>query len=314
MRNRLDSRTLLLCVTLLLLPLVSSLSWKFWNIFQSNPLLADNPSTKTNSKRISHQAASDRHQDVLPDNAAWFDTDGTPLFYSAWRVQPNDGHVSPEPTIRSSLVKHGARVACWPSSGGVWIKQADIVDMEFLGLDRFQDTPRQFNQTAEDVFCTKLKMSGADWWELPPAFDGKRGHLGSEKFACETLETCFTPDVKNPFLLAWPETSTTTCYISTTQAEEVGGELLGGYRNAMDMEERCDVIMSLGGKMCYCKAQCPEIEDLNWSFRDPGPRGCDSAPMYVDLDALDAQFDPKPTRDVVRWANKYCERNGWKKV
>ena len=81
----------------------------------------------------------------------------------------------------------------------------------------------------------------------------------------------------------------------------------------MDMEERCGIIQELGGRECYCKGECPEIAYLDWSFRDPGEFGCASAPLIGDLDALDAMFDPVPRRDVVRWANKYCKRNGWKK-
>ncbi|KAF2743495.1 hypothetical protein M011DRAFT_377348, partial [Sporormia fimetaria CBS 119925] len=101
--------------------------------------------------RLSHQASSDLHQDTLKPDQQWFDADGTPLFYSAWSARPS--RLSPEPGMRSQVLDHGSRVACWPSSGGVYIKYADVVDMLFLDLDRFHDTPRQFNQTAEDAFC-----------------------------------------------------------------------------------------------------------------------------------------------------------------
>ncbi|KAH7377890.1 hypothetical protein BKA66DRAFT_380271, partial [Pyrenochaeta sp. MPI-SDFR-AT-0127] len=104
-----------------------------------------------NHKRISHRAASDPHQDILLDKQPWFDTRGTPLFYAAWRAKP--GTLSPEPTARSTISKHKARVACWPESGGIWIKHADLIELDFLGLDRFADTPLQFNQTAEGEFC-----------------------------------------------------------------------------------------------------------------------------------------------------------------
>ncbi|OAL46674.1 hypothetical protein IQ07DRAFT_477131, partial [Pyrenochaeta sp. DS3sAY3a] len=102
-------------------------------------------------ERISHQAAADPNQDILLDDQLWFDENGTPLFYGAWRAKP--GKASPEPTARSVVSIQKARVACWPSSGGIWIKHADLVDLDFLRLDRFVDTPRQFNQTAEDEFC-----------------------------------------------------------------------------------------------------------------------------------------------------------------
>ncbi|KAH8707179.1 hypothetical protein GQ44DRAFT_557501, partial [Phaeosphaeriaceae sp. PMI808] len=100
---------------------------------------------------ISHRAATDSFQNDLRDDGDWFDSDGNPLFYSAWRAKP--GSTRPEPSARSAVVEHGARVACWPSSGGIWIRHANLVDMSFLGVDRWLDTPRQFNQTAEDEFC-----------------------------------------------------------------------------------------------------------------------------------------------------------------
>jgi hypothetical protein len=304
----------MLLYVLFMLPLLA-LGWSLhlWNPFGSGIVSSNGPVAPKTRKSISHQASSDPHQDVLLENAQWYDDDGEPLFYSAWRACVQDGHPTPEPTERSKITIYGARVACWPSSGGVWIKHADLVELDFMGVNRLRNTLRQFNQTAEDEFCTKLKLVGADWWQLPPPFDEQRGHLGREQYACATLEDCIEPDFQNRFFLAWPETITTACYVPKEDAVRVGGELLGGYRNAMNMEERCDVINSLGGKICYCREECPEIEYLDWSFRNPGPDGCSNYPLR-DPKEMDEDFDPKPSKDVLRWANKYCERNGWKRA
>ncbi|KAI2475861.1 hypothetical protein Ptr902_12687 [Pyrenophora tritici-repentis] len=156
-------------------------------------------------------------------------------------------------------------------------------------------------------------MVGASWWPIPPSFEEQRGHLGKDQYNCVTLEECFKPGFKNRFLIAWPEGDLTIYYVSIKQALVVGGNLLDGYRNAMDMEGRCGIIGRLGGKRCYCKGEYPETDYLDWSFRDPGKFGCASAPLIVDLDALDAIFDLVQRRDVVRWASNYCKRNGWKK-
>lgn len=287
----------------------SSLSWDLQSLFRSHREAQQVANPIQEVLRISHQAASDPHQDVLLDNEPWFDTDGIPLFYSAWRVKA--GSRSAEPVARSTLITHGARVACWPSSGGVWIKHADVVDMEFLGVDRFEDTPKQFNQTREDEFCTKLKMTGASWWSLPPTFEKKRGHLGKEMYRCGTLEACFEPDIHNEYLLAWPETETITCYVPITLAKQVGGEMLKGYRNAMDMDERCSVIMELGGRTCYCKEECPDLSHLDWAFRDTGSEGCSDPGLPSGVGATNAGFHPQQSREVVQWAIRFCERNGW---
>jgi hypothetical protein len=296
---------------LLFVPFTLSLSWDLRDLFRSLREPPKDAKSTQDVMRISHQAASDPHQDVLLDDEPWFDGDGTPLFYSAWRVKA--GPIPAEPVARSTLMLHGARVACWPSAGGVWIKEADVVDMEFLDVDRFQDTPKQFNQALEDDFCTKLKMTGASWWSLPPAFEQKRGHLEKEIYGCSTLEACFEPDIRNEYLLAWPETETTTCYVRIAQAKKVGGEMLKGYRNAMDMDERCGVIMKLGGRTCYCKDECPDLHYLDWDFRDPGSEGCSDPGLPSNLHAVNNGFHPKQSREVVQWADRYCERNGWKK-
>ncbi|KAF2869095.1 hypothetical protein BDV95DRAFT_578360 [Massariosphaeria phaeospora] len=259
------------------------------------------------TKRISHQVASDPYQDVIAYNASWFDADGTPLFYSAWRVRR--GLVPPEPSARSTLTRHGARVACWPSTGGVWIKHADVVDLDFLGLNRLRDVPRHLNNpTAEDAFCKKLTLNGAEWWKLPPDFES-RNALGADKFACRTLEECFAPDITNPYLIAWPEALLSTCYISKKQAEAAGGDALGGYHNALDMEERCEIIRRLGGRECYCRKYCAELQFLDWGRRDPDDENCGE--MFELRDIEDGYLpDPFPRRELINWARKFCAHPG----
>ncbi len=95
------------------------------------------------------------------DKTTWAYNDEA-LFSDSWQTEPT-GNMS-QPTARSRIVKFGANVACWPSQGGFWLKKVGLVDMNFLGVYRFSDTPRQFNQTAEDEFCLKLRMLEADWW------------------------------------------------------------------------------------------------------------------------------------------------------
>ncbi|KAF2827969.1 hypothetical protein CC86DRAFT_369148 [Ophiobolus disseminans] len=278
MKRQRNLSTSLLYLILSIAPLASTFTWEVWHLFSHTPSPDPdpNPIRNPNTKRISHQSTSDPHQDILLANTPWYDPNGIPLFYSAWRAKP--GPISPEPTQRSSLLKHGARIACWPSTGGVWIKHADLVDLNFLGLSRFLDTSRQFDQAAEDNFCTKLKMLGAEWWALPAQFEDRK-HLGEKQFACDTLESCFEPDVANRWIIAWPEDSQSVCYVSISQAKEQDPARL---YNAFDMQERCNMILSVGGEWCRCKAECPDIADLDWSFKDPGPWGCDDPPYEVE--------------------------------
>jgi hypothetical protein len=221
------------------------------------------------------------------------------LPYDDWFTNP------PMPTIRSRLTRYGARVACWPSTGGIWIKHADPVDLKFLGLNRFEDTPKQmYDAKKEDAFCTALKMTGADFWRLPLRMEHK------QPGACETIEACFKPDIKNVFLLAWPEHEQGVCYMSTERAKEKGGELMGGWYNARSMEERCYVIYELEGDLCDCKTHCRHLQDMDWGFRDSachhGWEETEAGPK--------SGFHPEPSLEVQEWADAYCQRNGWSRI
>ncbi|RYF35763.1 MAG: hypothetical protein EOO38_28640, partial [Cytophagaceae bacterium] len=242
----------LLCFIIAIVSIASTFTWTPWRFYHKR---AANLSTRKTQdeqvKLISHQAAYDPAVAIPAVETVWMHSNGTPFSYDTWLSNP------PEPNARSRLRKYGARVACWPSTGGVWIKDAELVDLDFLGLSRIRDTPRQSDTAAaEDKFCTTLKMLGADWWSLPPRLEQKRkgreiGGLGEN--GCDTLETCFKPDFENRFLLAWPEDQMVVCYVAKAQAEEKGGrEFLGGWYHSTGMFGRCGIINSLGGKRCYC--------------------------------------------------------------
>jgi hypothetical protein len=144
---------------------------------------------------LSHQSASDTPTPA-PQNTrtnSYTNTNGTPLTYKDWFSGP------PEPTTRSTPTPHGAKVACCPSSGGIWIKHVNLLDMHFLDLNRFSKTPRQSDQRAEDAFCGRLAMLDADWRSLPPRPETKKLYG-----LCRTLELCFTPSVTTPYLVAYP--------------------------------------------------------------------------------------------------------------
>lgn len=278
------SRFYTLILILCCLPAALTFTWDIWSLFRKQTLGPTDPSLQRVAGKISHQAASDPLQDALHENVDWYDANGTPLFYSAWRAKSVD--TSPEPSKRSSLLKYGSRVACWPSTGGVWIKHADLVDLNFLGLERQYDTPRQFNQTAEDEFCEQLRKVGAQWWRLPPSFEDRK-HLGADQFTCATLEECFEPEVKFGYLIAWTEDERAACFVSAEEAEKKSDAKLSIYNNAMDMDERCNGILVLGGKWCRCKEECPQLKDLDWDSREKGGWGCNDPGWHeIDIDEV----------------------------
>lgn len=69
-------------------------------------------------------------------------------------------------TIRTRFHGMGCTIYGYPSSGGVFIKEtANLVDMNFLSLDRFHPTQRSADPENEDEFCVMMRKVGAIWWE-----------------------------------------------------------------------------------------------------------------------------------------------------
>jgi hypothetical protein len=185
-----------------------------------------------------------------PLDDKWYGDDGTPLAYQAWRVKHTES-LSPEPTARSTIINYGARVACCLSSGeGVWIKHAIPLELDFLGLSRFKDTQRSFDNNTEDAFCVKMRMIGAEFWSLPPS--------EAQDLKCSILEKCVEPQIRGHLGIAWAEGGG-ACLANLTEARKKWGPGLKGYNNAKLMDHRCDISQTLGGVYCFvdpklCKA------------------------------------------------------------
>lgn len=159
----------------------------------------------------------------------WYDDNGTPLFYEAWRVKP--GTQDSEPTKRSSLVQYGSRVACWPSTGGVWIKHSLRPELDYLGLPHDKDVQRVWPNmgTQEDDFCYKMRLIGADFYTLPPKLN---------TVACETLEMCVKPDYGAGELSFVWNFDGALAIVNLTRLREEQGIGLAGWNTVIDMEER----------------------------------------------------------------------------
>lgn len=177
--------------------------------------------------------------------------------------------------MRDSHTDVRDRVACWPSARGVWIKHAELVDLDFLGLSGWGHEPRQLpiNQTEEDALCKRLQLVGAQWWGLPTACE-QRDHLGKDQFACVTLKTSIEPDVKKDYLIAWTENERVACYVPIAEAEQQGEERMNMFYNAPTMEDRCHAIRGLGGEWCRCSDECPVLKDLIYGFAGRDGDGC----------------------------------------
>ncbi|KAL2172979.1 uncharacterized protein P884DRAFT_321020, partial [Thermothelomyces heterothallicus CBS 202.75] len=58
----------------------------------------------------------------------------------------------------------GADVKGFPSRCGVYLHHCSAIELDFLGLDRFEVAARSWDPAKEDALCAKLQLLGARWW------------------------------------------------------------------------------------------------------------------------------------------------------
>lgn len=156
-----------------------------------------------------------------------------------------------DPVKRYSL-DYG-RVACWQNNG-VWIKKLTPVEMSSLGVNRFQDTDRAPEQADEDAFCSRLRIYGASFWNLPPEWP-------ENVYQCGAIDNCVEPIKKVSLEVGFP-TSGGVWVLNTSQGGETLFPKSVGLRNALTMDERCEVIKDLGGVFCEDAQVCAEMDRL----------------------------------------------------
>ncbi|PTB39492.1 hypothetical protein M441DRAFT_143413 [Trichoderma asperellum CBS 433.97] len=143
----------------------------------------------------------------------------------------------------------GVQVTGWPAKGGVYILERCLgVELDFLGLDRFHNTPRPSGPDAaaeEEAHCNKMRQLGATWWRSEHAYD--MAYFTSPK------------GEDGRFLRVGWETGGGVWVLSTTKqgADQKGTAII---QNAYTMEERCKAIEKLGGVFYANPVDCPELD------------------------------------------------------
>ncbi|KAH8786497.1 hypothetical protein BGZ57DRAFT_756567 [Hyaloscypha finlandica] len=162
-----------------------------------------------------------KHQNTLSD-------------YDPYRETYHDSDTQPFQTERLSLSTLGGSntVICWPSIGGLIIAdRVTPVELTFLNLPRFTSTPRSLNQTAEDIFCRQLRKIGGKWFSSHWDWWAKYVQMSKG----------MKPEEMEVLTLGWPETGG----VWVLRRQRSGHSLR--VRNAVSMEERCEVIEMSGG-------------------------------------------------------------------
>ena len=158
------------------------------------------------------------------------------------------------PPVSDSLRVHfgacaGATVKGFPSTGGVYRLSCSVMELDFLGVDRFETAPRSLDPAEEDSFCAKMRLLGARWWPSMDAYRNaesrtERVHyigVGPQGgvWALESVEADFWEDSRG----------------------------LGRINNARNMEEKCREIERFGGTFYADLADCPLL-DFNPLFAE----------------------------------------------
>ncbi|KAL7929501.1 hypothetical protein V8C35DRAFT_315431 [Trichoderma chlorosporum] len=134
----------------------------------------------------------------------------------------------------------GVSVLGWPSKGGLYVlEQCFTVELEFLKLDRFHDTPRPSISEPgaaeeEEEHCNRMRQLGAIWWQSE-----REWHMSLIR---ETIGV----GVNDAFIkVGWPAGG--GVWVLNVTYYEAMNKGAGVIYNAPDMEHRCQLIEQLGG-------------------------------------------------------------------
>lgn len=147
----------------------------------------------------------------------------------------------------------GAFVKGFPSKGGVYVLSCSAIELDFLGLDRFEIALPSADPAEEDAFCIKMRLLGAVWWpsieKSKPSWRDKLMGLGpveKQRFIGVTLQG--------------------GVWVLETDMLDSSNRQLGRIGNARDMEEKCRAIERFGGTFYTDPNDCPHLD-----FKSPVP-------------------------------------------
>ncbi|PYH30552.1 uncharacterized protein BO87DRAFT_462102 [Aspergillus neoniger CBS 115656] len=143
----------------------------------------------------------------------------------------------------------GCLVYGYPSNGGVLIKNADLVDLLFLSLPRFQAVQRASSVDEEDRFCKLLRRTGATWW--PSREDELEAAL-------EVRE--MTEEEKKVLVFGWPADGVGVWVLRFANAEEMPRDFMR-ISFAMNMEERIQIMREYGATFVEDVSRVEELRD-----------------------------------------------------
>ncbi|KAK6519754.1 hypothetical protein TWF506_000053 [Arthrobotrys conoides] len=167
-----------------------------------------------------------------------------------------------------SVFRLGGRIDlyCYPSTGGyLWATHVSTVELDLLGLDRFKEQDRSFNETEEDAFCERFQLLDPLHDDLddlekynyipPPEGDNRKRPRFRHIFCWPKTGGAWVKRLTYTKELGW-YTPGGDMKVST----EGDSSLTGAIWNARTMEERCQAFERAGGKFCAKLEDCEETK------------------------------------------------------
>jgi len=152
-------------------------------------------------------------------------------------------------TERTVFGTRGCDVYGYPSTGGVLIKEADLLDMLFLSLPRSHVSQRSPSADEEDRFCNLMRRTGATWW--PSKQDWIEVQLGMREM---------TEEEEKVLVFGWPTDGVGVWVLRFASAAQMPRDI-GRMSLAMNMEEKIQMMREYGATFVEDVTQVEELND-----------------------------------------------------
>lgn len=143
----------------------------------------------------------------------------------------------------------GCVVYGYPSTGGVLIKEADLLDMLFLSLSRSHESQRSPSVDEEDKFCNLMRRTGAKWWSSRD--DVLEVWLGMREM---------TEEEERVLVFGWP-TDGVGVWVLRYESDRQLPKDFGRMSLVMNMEEKIQMMREYGATFVEDVTQVEELRD-----------------------------------------------------
>ncbi|CAI7621268.1 unnamed protein product [Penicillium crustosum] len=143
----------------------------------------------------------------------------------------------------------GCVVYGYPSTGGVLVKEADLLDMLFLSLSRSHESQRSPSVDEEDRFCNLMRQTGAKWWSSRE--DMLEARLGAREM---------TEEEEKVLVFGWPTDGVGVWVLRYESYRQLPKDF-GRMSLAMNMEEKIQMMREYGATFVEDVTQVEELRE-----------------------------------------------------